>query len=86
MAFQTHNTLGNLLTHKHQLRDTYSHSGVYKLNCPKCSKAYVGQTGRQFSTRYKEYLADFRHNNGKSNFAIHLNEESHPFGPMEEIM
>ena len=41
--------------------------------------------GRQFSTRYKEHLADFRHNNGKSNFAKHLNEESHPFGPMEEI-
>jgi len=86
MAFRTNNTLGNLLANKHRQRDTYSHSGVYKLNCPKCNKAYVGQTGRQFFTRYKEHLADFRHNNDKSNFAKHLHEESHPFGPMEEIM
>ena len=86
MAFRTSNTLGNLLTKKHQYHDTYSRSGVYKLNCPKCNKAYVGQTGRQFSTRYKEHMADFRHNNDRSSFAKHLNEEAHQFGPMEEIM
>ena len=85
MAFRTSNTLGNLLTQKHQYRDTHSRSEVYKLNCPKCNKAYVGQMGRQSSTCYKEHMTDFRRNNDKSSFAKHLNEESHPFGPMEEI-
>jgi hypothetical protein len=86
MTFRTSNTLGNLLTQKHQHRDAYSRSGVYKLNFPECNKTYVEQTGRQFFTRYKEHMADFRRNNHKSSFAKHLNEESHPFGPMEEIM
>ena len=31
-------------------------------------------------------MADFRHNNDRSSFAKHLNEEAHQFGPMEEIM
>ena len=46
----------------------------------------LDRPGDRFFTHYKEHLADFRHNNDKSNFAKHLNEGSHPFAPMEEIM
>jgi hypothetical protein len=49
--------------------------------------AYVGQTGRQFSQRYKEHKRAFYKNNpSSSSFAQHLLEESHPFGPIHDVM
>jgi hypothetical protein len=47
---------------------------------------YVGQTGRPFITRYNEHKAAFRKNSHSSNFARHLYEEAHSFGPIENIM
>jgi hypothetical protein len=49
IPFRTNNTIGNLLGHKIPTPDKFSLSGVYKLTCPDCNKAYVGQTGRHFS-------------------------------------
>jgi len=45
----------------------------------------VGQTGRQFSTRYKEHKTAWRNHSTTSNFAEHLIEEAHLFGPMNKI-
>jgi len=86
ISFQTTNTLGNLLTHKHHPQDKFSLSGVYKLICPDCNKTYVGQTGRKFSTRYKEHKIAFRNNSNTSSFAKHLIQEAHSFGPMSNVM
>ena len=86
ITFRTTNTLANLLTHRHVTHDKYSHSGVYKLTCPDCHKTYVGQTGLQFSARYREHKAAWFKNSGNSNFAKNLTEETHSFDPMNEIM
>jgi len=43
ISFRTTQTLANLLSHKDRQPDKYSLSGVYKLTCPDCHKAYVGQ-------------------------------------------
>jgi hypothetical protein len=86
MSFRTTNTLGNLLTHKHHPQDKFSLSGVYKLICPDCNKTYVGQTGRKFSTRYKEHKTAFRKNSNTPRFAKHLIQEAHSFGPMCNVM
>ena len=86
ITFCTTYTLANLLTHKDYTHDKYSLSGVYKLTCPECHKTYVGQTGRQFSTRYKEYKTAWRNNSYTSNFAKHLIEEAHSFGPINKTM
>ena len=59
---------------------------MYKLTCPDCHRAYIGQTGRRFSTRYKEHETAFRHNPNTSSFAKHLTEYNHSFGPMPSIM
>jgi hypothetical protein len=59
---------------------------VYKLICPDCHKAYVGQTGRQFSVRYKEHKKSFRDKTDTSRYAKHLNGNDHSFGPIEDIM
>ena len=48
-AFRTDNTIHNLLMHRNQIPEKFSLSGVYKLTCPDCKKAYVGQTGRSFT-------------------------------------
>jgi hypothetical protein len=58
IALRTKNKIGNLLTHKNH-PDIYALSGAYKLSCPNCNKAYVGQIGRRFSTRYKEHKTAF---------------------------
>jgi hypothetical protein len=72
ISFRTTNTLGNLLTHKHHPQDKFSLSGAYKLISPDCNKTYVGQTGRQFSTCYKEHKPAFRNYSNTSSFAKHL--------------
>jgi len=53
---------------------------------PDCNKTYVGQTGRQFSTCYKEHKTAFHNNRNTSSFAKHLTQEAHSFGPMSNIM
>ena len=61
-------------------------SGAYKLTCPDCNKAYVGQTGRNFAARFKEHKYAFRTNSHMSNFAKHTIEQSHSFEPIEDTM
>jgi transposase-like protein len=48
------------LMQKQEVLDKYTCSGVYKLTCPDCNKAYTGQTGRSFAERYKEYKYAFK--------------------------
>jgi hypothetical protein len=48
IAFRTQNTIGNRLLQKQKTDDEYTTSGIYKLTCPICNKAYVGQTEGAF--------------------------------------
>jgi hypothetical protein len=86
IAFWTSNTIENLFRQRSPILDKFSSSGVYKLTCPDCHKAYVGQTGRQFYTRYNEQRSAFYHNSRSSNFAQHLHDMAHSFGPIHNIM
>jgi hypothetical protein len=86
IVFRTNNTIGYLLTNNKPPPDRFSLSGIYKLTCPECKKAYVGQTGRSFSIRYNEHKQAFQNNSHLPNFAKHLNDEAHPFGSIHNIM
>jgi len=86
IAFQTNNTLDNLLRQKNPPSDKFSSSGVYRLTCPDCNKAYIGQTGRCFSKRYDEHRRAFHNNSHTSNFAKHFLEKTHSFRPISNIM
>jgi hypothetical protein len=86
VTFRTTSNLGHLLGPKNHNTDRFTKSGVYKLTCPDCHKAYVGQTGRQFLIRYKEHERSFRDKNDTSRYAKHLNESGHSFGPIKDIM
>jgi hypothetical protein len=88
IAFKTINTtLKNFSIHPQSSTNSKFHlSGIYQLTFPDCRLQYVGQTGRQFHTKYKEHLLSFRHNNYHSKFAQHILENKHSFGPIEVIM
>jgi len=86
IAFHTTNTIGNLLSHKNPTPNKFSLSGVYKLTCPNCNKAYVRQTGRRFVMQYNGHEKAFRNKSHTSSFTKHLNEEAYSFSPMNSSM
>jgi hypothetical protein len=85
-ALRTKNNIQKLLTQKHEIPDKYMRSGAYKLTCPDCNKLYIGQTSRSFAERYNEYKNVFKTNNHSSNYAKHILEQLHTFGPIHETM
>jgi hypothetical protein len=86
IVLRTNNTIQKRLMQKHLTPDIYTCSGAYKLTCPDCNKAYVGQTERSFNDRYKEHKHAFKTNSHSSNYAKHILEQSHTFGPMHQTM
>ena len=85
IAFRTNNTLRSLLSFNTYHQNKFTQSGVYKLTCPDCGKAYIGQTGRDFTSRYNEHKRSFRNNTSTSKFAKHLNDHLHAFGPIKDV-
>jgi hypothetical protein len=86
IAYKVNSTIETLSKTTRTHLDKYSASGIYKLTRPDCGKAYVGQTGRSFSVRYKELRHSFRTNNTNSNFAQHLINNIHTFAPIDATM
>ena len=86
IAYRTNNTIQKHLTQKNHTPDKYTQSGIYKLTCSDCHKAYVGQTGRDFYTRFKEHKRAFQYNTTQSKFAQHLLTHGHTFGNLENTM
>lgn len=74
LAFRTTNTLKIRLRHKlsHQ-KNEYNSSGVYKLKCNDCDCFYIGQTGRSFTTRFREHT----YPQNKTAFGTHLKDAKH---------
>jgi hypothetical protein len=86
IAYCTNNTIKNLLMQRNLAPNRFSQSGVYNLTCPDCNKAYVGQTGRNFTIRYNKHKQAFCNNSHISKFAQHLNGQAHSFGTTNNIM
>lgn len=81
------NNIGKLLSVQHNHKQNkYEKSGVYQLTCPTCKKKYIGQTGRLFHVKFREYFQEYKYANNKSKFAQHYLEEGHSFGPIDDIM
>ena len=59
----------------------HSIPGVCELHCNNCTNCYIGQTGRTFSTRFKEHAylhnKDIGEKDLSSSFAQHLPNEGH---------
>ena len=52
---------------------------IYKIPCINCSKCYIGETGREKSTRMKEHQKDINKKSDSSNIAKHVTEHKHSF-------
>ena len=55
-------------------------SGVYKIPCNTCNKAYFGQTGRDFHTRLGEHHAAVRRGDNNNACFKHWFQENHRIG------
>ena len=86
VVFRTSNNLWKHLSQSPPEHDKYKQSGVYKLTCPDCGKTYIGQTDREFHTRFNEHKRAFHHNPQQSKFALHLTEHKHSFGHINNTM
>ena len=79
IAFKSSNRLSNLLFNVKDKQNKFKKSGVYKIDCEECSSLYIGQTGRNFETRFKEHYASYRLKKRNSNFANHFLDTNHSF-------
>jgi len=86
IALRTHNTIQKRLMQKHITPDIYTRPGAYKLTCPDCNKAYVGQIGISLNERYKEHKHAFKTNSRSCNYAKHILEQLHTFGPIDQTI
>jgi predicted RNA-binding Zn-ribbon protein involved in translation (DUF1610 family) len=90
--FKCKNNIAQMITAHDNLtpqtlyQNKFSATGVYKLKCPDCGKAYIVQTGRYFSKRYNEHTRAFRNNCHSPKFAQCLTECMHAVGPVDNIM
>jgi hypothetical protein len=47
---------------------------------------YVGQSGREIGTRYKEHIRYICNNNPASAYSQHILDQNHEFGPATETL
>jgi hypothetical protein len=51
-----------------------------------CPLKYVGQTGRIFCTRYKEYIQAIRNDNSNSGYSNHILNTGYTYGSINNTM
>jgi hypothetical protein len=85
IAYRTTSITGKLLNEKQKM-NPYEQSGIYKLACQSCHKAYIGQTGINLTTRYNEHIRNIRFNKHELVFAQHILNKQHQYSPMTTIM
>jgi hypothetical protein len=83
IAFQTKNTIQNILRH-HTQTNKYNGNGVYQMKCMSCPLKCIGQTGISFNTRYKEHIRDINYNNSNSGYSSHILKTGHQYGSITD--
>ena len=87
IAFKTADTTQKIIRpHRQNPTSAYEKSGVYKLTCKTCKKAYVGQTSRNLRARHQEHTRYIKNNDPRSAYALHILNNKHEYGTMEETM
>jgi hypothetical protein len=78
--------MGKILIKNSPRNNKYDNAGVYKLNCTECEQYYIGQTGRNFKTRYKEHIRHIKIKRDSTGCAEHILNAGHSCVPMEDTM
>ena len=61
-------------------------SGIYKIICNTCHKAYVGQTNRELKAKFREHTGYIKNNDPRSAYALHILNCRHEYGNIENTM
>jgi hypothetical protein len=61
----------------------FDQCGIYELKCNSCPKVHIGQTGRNFKTRFKEHIQYIRNNRTKTGYSQHILNTGHEYGNIE---
>ena len=87
IAYKTTNTIKQRTkTRNPNTTPDLNRSGVYKMTCKTCSKAYIGQTSRDLTVRCREHLRYIKNNDPQSAYAQHILHNIHEYGtPAETI-
>ena len=87
IAFKSTNNLHQLSKHKSQdITQEHDKSGIYSMICKTCNKAYIGQTSRNLTTRYREHIRYIKNNDPQSAYALHILNNRHEYGPLKDTM
>ena len=82
-AFKTTNTIYQQLKNK---KHNKGPSGIYEITCNTCRQKYVGQSGRDITTIYKEHIRYVRTNNSTSAYATHILDNRHEYGTAQDTL
>jgi hypothetical protein len=85
IAYRTQNTIQNILKPQSTI-EKYNNSGIYLMKCNECPLKYIGQTGRNFNTRYKEHIYSIKSNNSSIGYAKHVLDAGHSYNTIEKTM
>jgi hypothetical protein len=73
------------LTPKTHISKTFAASRLYKLTCPGCGKAFVGQRVKSFP-RDAQNIYVFSNSSSSSKFVQRQNDHMHTYGPTEDTI
>jgi hypothetical protein len=82
IALRTESTTIQHLGLKEKMTDKYCTT----LGVAKIALKYVGQTGRTFRTRNKDYIRGIKRNGNTSEYAQHILDTAHNYESIEETM
>jgi hypothetical protein len=87
IAFKTTTTLHHLIkpTAPTPLQE-HEKRGIYKITCKTWHKAYVGQTGRNLKSRFREHTRYIKNNDPRSAYALHILNCRHDYGNTDDTM
>jgi hypothetical protein len=61
-------------------------SGIHQTNCKDCQLKHIGQTGRNFQTRYKEHIQAIKTNKPNFKYAQHILDTQQTYSNIKETM
>ena len=86
IIYKCHNTIANRIKPPREHTPPHNQLGIYQLICNTCNLSYVCQTSRRLSIRYKEHIRYIRSNNPQSAYALHILQNRHEYGLMDNTM
>jgi len=87
IAFKSTNTIQQqTIPQNYATIQYYNKSGIYKLACKTCNNAYIGQTSRCLTQRFREHIRYIKNNDPKSAYAQHILQNIHEYGTITETI